>query len=56
MSNETSIEELGLSSKTLTNWNMFCREVYVEMCGEETEILGEPGMTIDESKFLDGIW
>ncbi|WP_219822817.1 hypothetical protein, partial [Enterobacter cloacae complex sp. 4DZ3-17B2] len=61
-------EDLGLSSKTITNWNSYCREICAYWCETHSDKLGGPGVTveIDEAKFgrrkynrgrlVDGKW
>lgn len=52
--NDVIENEVGVSSsETLADWNSFCREICVDVCGHDSEMIGGVGkvVEVDESMF-----
>ncbi|XP_059173630.1 uncharacterized protein LOC131954117 [Physella acuta] len=51
---DSIIEELQASSCTVTEWTSYCRNVCVQLCVNESEVLGGPGVTVEFYECLLG--
>lgn len=68
LGNNVIMSKLVLSAPTVVDWKRFCREICVEICMHQNEVLGGPGVIVevDENKFgkrkhnrgrrVDGKW